>query len=144
MSQAQKPGPQSLPIEEWLGILVRDRSLIESAFIHSSYLNENPGQFPESNERLEFLGDALIGLVIAHEVYSRFPDRQEGELTTLRSSLVRDDTLARIAESMRLGDRLLLGRGEDAGGGRGRPSNLAGAFEALVGALLLDQGFHGA
>ena len=123
-------------------MLVRDSPLLELAFVHSSYVNENPGESPESNERLEFLGDALIDLVVGHELYQRFPDKQEGELTALRSALVRDDSLARIAESMRLGDRLLLGRGEDAGGGRKRPSNLAGAFEALVGALFVDQGFE--
>ena len=135
------PSP-SLSLDEWLGVSVNDPSLLELAFVHSSYLNENPGESPESNERLEFLGDALIDLVVGHELYRRFPDKQEGELTALRSAMVRDDTLARIAESMRLGDRLLLGRGEDADGGRKRPSNLAGAFEALVGALFVDQGFE--
>ena len=141
-SDNARPRTQFPSIEKWLGVSAYDPSLLELAFVHSSYLNENPGESTESNERLEFLGDALVDLVVGHELYRRFPGRQEGELTALRSALVRDDTLARIAESMKLGDRLLLGRGEDAGGGRQRPSNLAGVFEALVGAIFVDQGFQ--
>ena len=100
-----------------------------------------PGELSGSNERLEFLGDALIGLVIADHLYRRFPDQAEGELTMMRSLLVRGETLARIANSLDLGQYLLMGRGEEAGGGRDRASNQAAAFEALVGALLLDQGY---
>ena len=116
--------------------------LLRLAFVHSSYLNENEGAFPESNERLEFLGDALIGLVIGHELYQRCPDWPEGELTIARAALVRMETLARVASRLELGKYLYIGRGEEAGGGRERPTNLAAVFEALVGALLLDRGYE--
>ncbi|MFQ5874820.1 MAG: ribonuclease III [Dehalococcoidia bacterium] len=131
-------------LEERLGVSLRDRELLRLAFVHSSYLNENPGLLQESNERLEFLGDALLGLAVAHELYQRYPDRPEGELTALRSALVQGETLARIADSLHLGEYLLMGRGEEAGGGRERQSNLAATFEALVGAVFQDQGFEAA
>ena len=131
-------------IEKRLGVSFNDPALLRLALVHSSYLNENPGEFPESNERLEFLGDALLGLVVADEVYRRYPTRPEGGLTALRSALVRGETLARIAESLGLGESLLMGRGEDAGGGRERQSNLAAAFEAMVGAVFQDQGYDAA
>lgn len=127
---------------EELGVSFRSRELLELAFVHSSYMNENPDSFAESNERLEFLGDALIDLSVAHELYAKYPDRPEGELTALRAALVRGETLARTAESLRLGRFLLMGRGEEAGGGRTRRSNLAAVFESLVGALFLDQGYE--
>lgn len=136
------PMPRLDSLEESLGVSFEDRDLLRLAFIHSSYLNENPGEFPESNERLEFLGDAFIGLVIARELYERFQDKPEGELTDLRSALVRGDTLARIADRLHLGQFLLMGRGEEASGGRERPSNLSAALESLVGALFLDQGYQ--
>ena len=128
-------------LEQGLGVSFRDRDLLRLALVHSSYLNENLGAFAESNERLEFLGDALIGLVMAHQVYGAYTDMPEGELTALRSALVRGDTLARVADSLHLGRYLVLGVGEEASGGRERPSNLAAAFEAVAGALLLDQGY---
>ena len=131
-------------VEQSLGLSFRRPELLELAFVHGSYLNENPDAFGESNERLEFLGDALIGVVIAHEVYDRFPERQEGELTALRSALVRGDTLAQTAASLRLGQFIFMGRGEEASGGRERQSTLAAVFEALVGAVLLDQGYEAA
>ena len=129
-------------LEKRLGVSFISRPLLELAFVHSSYLNENPGVFPESNERLEFLGDALIGLVVAHEVYQRLPHRQEGDLTALRSELVRGDTLASVADSLVLCQCLLMGRGEENSGGRERQSALAGALEALVGAVFMDQGYE--
>ncbi len=129
-------------LEAKLGVTFRQRGLLELALVHSSYINEFPGIVPESNERLEFLGDALLGLVMAHELYQRYPGRSEGELTSLRSALVQDEALARAARSLDLGRHLVMGRGEEASGGRERPSNLSGAFEALVGALLLDQGYE--
>ena len=131
-------------VEQSLGLSFNSRELLELALVHGSYLNENPGAFDDSNERLEFLGDAAIGLIVAREVYDRFPDRQEGELTVLRSALVRGDTLARTAASLRLGQFILMGKGEEAGGGRERKSTLAAVFEAVVGAVLLDQGYEGA
>lgn len=134
--------PRLGPLEKSLGVSFKDRDLLRLALVHSSYVNENPGEPAVSNERLEFLGDALIGLVTAHELYNRHSDLPEGELTTLRSALVRGETLAAVAGSLHLGDHLLLGKGEEASGGRERPSNLAASFEALVGALFLDQGYE--
>jgi ribonuclease-3 len=118
--------------------------LLEQALVHSSYVNENPGVAPQSNERLEFLGDAVLGLVVADDLYAAFPDEDEGHLTELRTHLVRRDTLADAALRMRLGDDLLLGRGEEAGGGRDRPTNLAHVYEAVTGAVFLDGGLNAA
>ena len=132
---------QTDSLEERLRVSFKDPSLLRLALTHRSYANEARSPVAESNERLEFLGDALIGLAVAREVYERYPDRPEGELTALRSALVRGETLARIADSVELGRHLIMGKGEEASGGRGRPSNLATAFEALVGALLLDSGY---
>ena len=121
------------PVETALGVSFHDKELLRLALVHSSYLNENPTAFSEPNERLEFLGDALIGAVVAEELYRRNPEWSEGRLTEARSALVRGETLARLAESLGLGDHLYMGRGEEAGGGRDRPTNLAAALEAVVG-----------
>jgi ribonuclease-3 len=127
-------------LQSTLGITFNDSSLLEKSLVHRSYLNENPHQ-TESNERLEFLGDALIGLAIADELYRRFPERHEGELTKLRSAVVRRESLAEIADLLHLGQYLYLGRGEAQGGGRNRERNLACVFEAVIGAALLDSGY---
>jgi ribonuclease-3 len=127
-------------LEARLKVTFKDRSLLKQALIHTSYLNENPGIDVGSNERLEFLGDAALGVVVAHQLYTEYPDVDEGKLTELRAHLVRRDTLARAAARFELGDYLQLGRGEDAAGGRRRPTNLARAYEALVGAIFLDGG----
>ena len=127
-------------LEERLGLTFSDPSLLEQALVHSSYVNENPGLAPQSNERLEFLGDAVLGLVVADELYAAFPDMDEGKLTELRTHLVRRDTLATVAGELGLGDDLQLGRGEEAGGGRTRPTNLAHVYESVVGAMFLDGG----
>jgi ribonuclease-3 len=129
-------------LQKKIGVRFNRLSLLELALVHGSYLNENPGAFPASNERLEFLGDAVLGLVIAESLYQAFQDSPEGELTRLRSALVRRETLARIAGQIGLGDYLYLGVGEEGGGGRRKPANLAGAFEALVAAIYLDQGLN--
>lgn len=126
-------------LQETLKISFNDLSLLEQALVHSSYLNENPGFATVSNERLEFLGDAILGFVVAEKLYQDFPDLTEGEMTKLRSVLVRRDTLARIAIAIRLGDYLYLGRGEEASGGRHKLANLAGALEAVVAAVFLDR-----
>ena len=123
-----------------LGICFRRESLLEQAFVHSSYCNENSDFAYSSNERLEFLGDAVLNFVVAEKVYKGFPGLSEGELTEIRASLVCRDTLAELASSFRLGDWLLLGRGEELSGGRAKASNLANAMEALIGAFYLDQG----
>lgn len=124
-----------------LGVTFKDDSLLHQALIHRSYLNENPALHLVSNERLEFLGDAVLGFVVANELYSRFPDFSEGELTNLRSALVRGDTLSRIALSLHLGDYLYLGHGEEESGGRTRSRNLSCVLEAVIGAVFVDQGF---
>jgi ribonuclease-3 len=123
-----------------LGISFRQESLLEQSFVHSSYSNENPEFAWPSNERLEFLGDAVLNFIATEKLYKEFPKLPEGELTEIRSSLVCRDTLADLASSLKLGDWLLLGRGEEANGGRAKTSNLANALEALIGALYLDQG----
>jgi len=125
--------------QKHLGISFRQESLLELAFVHPSYLNENPGFAGSSNERLEFLGDAILNFIVAEKLYEEFPELSEGNLTEIRASLVCRDTLAEIAFSLKLGDWLLLGQGEEANGGRTRPSNLANAMEALIGALYLEQ-----
>jgi ribonuclease-3 len=127
-------------LQQTLGVWFNQPSLLEQALIHSSYINENPDFAPTSNERLEFLGDAILGFIVAEELYQRFPQLGEGEMTKLRSSLVRRDTLSHIAKNISLGDYLYLGRGEEASGGRRKPANLAGALEAVIAAIFLDQG----
>lgn len=124
-----------------LGIQFKDESLLQQALVHRSYLNENPVLHLISNERLEFLGDAVLGFVVADELYSRFPEFSEGELTKLRAALVRGETLSRIASALQLGEYLYLGHGEEESGGRSRPRNLSCTLEAVIGAVFLDQGF---
>ena len=121
-----------------IGIYWKNISLLEEALTHSSYVNENP-HIP-SNERMEFLGDALLGLVLAKKLFQDYPGLAEGELTRRRSLLVRGSTLASVAKSIGLGEALFLGKGEEKSGGRSKATNLAGAIEALVAAVLLDQG----
>ena len=132
--------PDRHELEARLRISFKDPHLLRQALIHTSYLNENPGIGIGSNERLEFLGDAALGVVVAHQLYLEYPDVDEGKLTELRAHLVRRDTLARAAARFDLGEYLQLGRGEDAAGGRKRPTNLARGYEALVGAIFLDGG----
>lgn len=108
--------------------------------MHRSYLNENPGFPLASNERMEFLGDAVLGFVTADYLYRRFTELPEGELTSFRAALVRAETLAQIAKSLDLGEYILLGRGEVATGGRARLRILAQTLEALVGVIFIDQG----
>jgi len=125
-------------LQETLGVSFDELSLLEQAMVHSSYINENPDIVLTSNERLEFLGDAILGLIVAEKLYQDFPDLTEGEMTKLRSVLVRRDTLACVAKAIRLGDYLYLGKGEEASGGRHKSANLAGALEAVIAAIFLD------
>jgi len=127
-------------LQQTLGVSFNDLSLLEQALVHSSYINERPGFAPTSNERLEFLGDAILGFIVAEELYQRFPQFSEGEMTKLRSSLVCRDALSRIARAISLGNYLYLGRGEEVSGGRHKPANLVGALEAVIAAIFLDQG----
>jgi len=129
-----------LALQQTLGVSFNNQSLLEQALVHRSYLNENPGFAPTSNERLEFLGDAVLDLVVAEKLYQDFPHLTEGEMTRLRSALVRQETLSRMARTINLGDHLYLGKGEEASGGRHKPANLAGALEAVIAAIFLDQG----
>ena len=126
-------------LQQTFNISFNDLSLLQQALIHSSYINENPGFAPTSNERLEFLGDAVLGLIIAEKLYQDFPQFTEGEMTRLRAALVRQDTLARVARTIKLGDYLYLGKGEKAGGGQRKPANLAKALEAVIATIFLDQ-----
>jgi ribonuclease-3 len=123
-----------------LGVSFHQESLLEQAFVHLSYLNENRDFSRPSNERLEFLGDAVLNFIVTAKLHKEFPKLSEGELTGIRASLVCRDTLAELASLLKLGNWLLLGRGEEANGGRAKASNLANAMEALIGALYLDQG----
>jgi ribonuclease III len=132
--------PDSL--EQTIGVTFKDRGLLTQALVHRSYLHEHPDSALPSNERLEFLGDAVLGLVIAEHIYHRYPELHEGNLTSLRAAVVRTQTLARLAANLHLGDYLLMSRGEEAGGGRGRSAILASSFEALLGALLIDRGLE--
>lgn len=127
-------------LQEVLGVNFRNRSLLEQAVIHSSYVNENLELVSSHNERLEFLGDAVLGFIVAEKLYQEFPDITEGEMTKLRAALVRRDTLARVARAVELGDFLYMGKGEEASGGRTKTPNLAGALEAMIGAIYLDRG----
>lgn len=126
-----------------LGVSFKDAALLQQAMYHRSYLNE-AGESVESNERMEFLGDAVLGLVVSEKLYRDYPALSEGHLSQLRAILVRWDALARVAGRIGLGDYLVLGRGEEMSGGRTRPSNLAAALEALIGAAFLDGGMTGA
>jgi ribonuclease-3 len=125
-----------------LGLVFEDKTLLQRALTHRSYLNENQSYPLADNERLEFLGDAVLDFVVGEDLFHRFPDEDEGTLTSLRAALVCTRALADFASQIGLGRYLLLGRGEDDGGGRQRPAVLCGAFEALVGALYLDQGIE--
>ena len=127
-------------VQQAIGITFRDLSLLQQAFVHSSYTNENPGYHLPDNERLEFLGDALLSFIVTEKLYHEFPHFSEGELTEIRVPLIRQETLAQLASTLKLGKYLLLGKGEETTGGRERQTNLADVFEALVGAIFLDQG----
>lgn len=129
-----------LEFEEKLGIQISDYELFGRALTHSSHLNENPGIESEDNERLEFLGDAVLDLVVGEYLFRRFRDIDEGELTSLRAALVKTPTLAGFARSLEFGRFLRLGQGESDSGGRNRTPILCAAFEAVMGAIYLDQG----
>jgi ribonuclease-3 len=117
-----------------------DRSLLQRSLTHRSFVNENPVSTVHDNERLEFLGDAVLDFVVGAYLFGRYPEMGEGELTMLRAALVRTSTLASFAAQLGVGDFLRLGHGEEESGGREREPTLCAAFEALVGAIFLDQG----
>lgn len=120
-----------------------DEKLFALALTHRSWINENPG-IRESNERLEFLGDAVLELVVSHAIYLQFPDQEEGFLTSIRANIVNTINLAKVARTLSVGEVMLLSRGEESGGGRDNQSLLADTVEAIIGAIYLDQGFDAA
>ena len=128
------------PLQERIGYTFTNSQLLEQALTHRSYLNEHPDVDSEDNERLEYLGDAVLDFLLAEYLYLNFPNAPEGELTGLRAALVRRETLARLATRLGLGPVMRMGHGEVETGGRERMATLCAAFEALVGALYLDQG----
>ena len=131
-------------LEDAIGYHFRNLSLLQNALAHSSYANERWHNGLLSNERLEFLGDSILGMLVAEYLYRRFPDRPEGELTRMRADMVCETTLAAVANSIHLGDHLLLGHGEEQGGGRQRESILADAVESVIAACFLDGGMEAA
>lgn len=131
-------------LEEKLGYTFRNRTLLENALTHSSYANENKSTGMQSNERLEFLGDSVLGMVTADYLFRAHPGMPEGELTRTRAALVCEGSLVEVALALDLGRCLKLGKGEDAGGGRERPSILADAVEAVLAAIYLDGGIGSA
>ena len=128
------------PLESILGLKFNNPQLLQQALVHRSYVNERGWAVSESYERLEFLGDAVLELVVSTELYRRLPELSEGELTKRRSALVCRESLAQIASEIGLGNFISLGKGEESTGGRERDSNLAAVFEAVVAAVYLDLG----
>jgi len=131
-------------LEARLGVRFQDPRLLRTALTHPSYANEHPEEGSETNERLEFLGDAVLGLIVAETLYASHPLVEEGRLTEWRAQLVCGPTLSRVATRLGLGSELRLGRGEETTGGRTREGNLERAFEAIVGAVMLDEGLEAA
>jgi ribonuclease III len=129
-------------LEKKLGLAFRNPELLRQAFTHSSYVNEHRMTVSRDNERLEFLGDAVLELTVSEFLYSKYPDRTEGELTKQRASIVCEPSLVNFAEELHFGQYVLLGKGEEMTGGRTRPALLADVFEAFIGALYLDQGLE--
>lgn len=126
-------------LQQTIGISFLNQNLLNQAFVHRSYLNESRG-IKTSNERLEFLGDSVLQLLTSHFLYEQYPEFPEGTLTNIRSGLVKTTSLALVAHELSLGDVLFLSRGEEESGGRKNTSLLADTFEALLGAIYLDQG----
>lgn len=128
-------------LERLLGYSFRNRTLLGTALTHSSWANENKKSGAACNERLEFLGDSVLGFIVAEHLYQNEPDMPEGQMTRMRAELVCEKSLAGAADALGLGSFLKFGRGEELSGGRKRPSILADAFEAVVAAIYMDGGF---
>ena len=133
--------PDFSKFETRIGHHFKEQRLLETAFTHRSYLNENRDAGREHNERLEFLGDAVLELVVTEFLYAKYPDKPEGDLTAYRAALVNTQSIGEAATKLGMNDFLLLSRGESRDTGRARQIILANAFEALIGALYLDQGY---
>ena len=123
-------------------IPIKDKKLKDKAFTHRSYLNESGEDVQESNERLEYLGDAVLELAVSEFLYKKFPDQPEGELTSLRAALVKTTTLAKVSDKLKFGEQLFMSKGEEQTGGRTNQSLLANTFEAVIGAIYLDSNFE--
>lgn len=132
------------PLQESLGIVFKDESLLLRAFTHRSFLNEHVGLGVHHNERLEYLGDAVLELVVTHFLFHEYPDTPEGQLTAYRSSLVRTESIGEAAKNLGFSEYLHLSKGEAKDTGKAREYILANTFEAFVGALYLDQGYEAA
>lgn len=128
-------------LEKNLGIQFNNKDFLLTAVTHRSFINENRG-VPEHNERLEFLGDAVLELIVSDFLFRRYTDRAEGDLTSFRAALVRTDSLAQIAKELGLGEHMRLSRGEEESGGREKDYLLANTFEAVLGAIYLDSGYE--
>lgn len=129
------------PFEQSIGITFKDKAVLQHAFIHRSYINENPKSGLEHNERLEFLGDAVLELVVTDHLFRAFPTQAEGELTAFRSAIVNAVVIGEVATALGMNDFLLLSKGESKDNGRARQTILANTYESFVGALYLDQGY---
>ena len=127
--------------EEKIGVKFKDKNLLKQAFTHRSYLNENPSLALEQNERLEFLGDAVLELAVTEYLYKKYPQKTEGEMTALRAALVNSITLSEVANGLNIGDLMLLSKGETKSLGKARQYILANAFEAIIGAVYLEHGY---
>lgn len=134
----------SQELENSLGYFFKNRDLLIEALTHKSFHNERPGEPTPYNERLEFLGDAVLGLIIAEHLFKRFPDEDESRLASLKAYLVKESVLSDIAKRLSLGEYLFLGKGEEFTGGRKKASLLADSLEALIGAVYLDGGLNAA
>lgn len=137
-----KPMPSIEEFEKVIGYTYKNKKLLETALVHSSYANETKarGIHTECNERLEFLGDSVLSIIVSDYLFHRFPELPEGDLTRIRASAVCEKTLAKLALDLNLGDYMRLGRGEIMSDGRRRPSILADAFEALLASMYIDSG----
>ena len=131
-------------VQRRLGVTFPSTALLDVALTHPSFLGESHREDAESNQRLEFLGDSLLGLAVSEYLYQRYPELPEGELTKIKATVVSAPVLYEAAKSLSLGDHILMGRGEEASGGRNRPSVLADALEAVIGAILVEVGTEAA
>lgn len=127
-------------IQSLIHVKFKDKNLLNRALIHRSYVNESSTGKIKDNERLEYLGDSVLGLIVNEYLFKRFEDYPEGDLAKIKSAVVSEPTLAKVARDIKLGNYLLMGKGEELSGGRDRSSILANSFEALIGAVYLDQG----
>ena len=129
-------------LEQEMGLEFKDKNLLEQALTHRSYLNEAKIKSLQSNERLEFLGDSILSFWVSTNIFTKFPGFPEGKLTFIRTYLVKTETLTSLAQGLSLGDFMLMSKGEETGAGRANPALLANTFEAVIGAIYIDQGIE--